>query len=168
VHPRRLWLVTTVVALIALRAAPVAAQATGVEPLSPTPPRTVHRVQRGLLIAGIVTFQASWGLAVLTGVTAFAGCIDSDPGCTRGPDRFMIPIAGPFIVASGHYQGVPTSWAPALVAWGVVEAAGAAMLVAGLVGHDVPVPASAPPTPRISLAPMLSPEVRGLALGAAW
>jgi len=166
-HTRRFLVVTTVVALMALRAAPAAAQATSVEPLSPTPP-TVHKVRRGLLIAGIATFQASWGLAVLTGITAFAGCIDSDPGCTRGPDRFMIPIAGPFIVASGHYSGVPTSWAPGLVAWGLVEAAGAAMVIAGLVGHDVPVPASAPPTPRISLAPMLSPEVRGLALGATW
>jgi hypothetical protein len=165
--PRRLLAALPIAALLALRAGPAGAQETGAEPL-PAPAPTVHRARLGLVIAGGATFQVSWGLALLTGITAFAGCIDSDPGCPRGPELFMIPIAGPLIVASGHYEGVPSSWAPVLVGWGLVQAAGAAMLLVGLAGHDVPASPRVPPPPRISLAPLLSPQARGLALGVTW
>jgi hypothetical protein len=92
-----------------------------------------------LLIAGIITFGASWGLAVLASAslkdTSNSSNTCTTPMCQDAADVLWVPIAGP-ILAQNADPGDGSGW-PLIVMWSLAQAAGAAMAVIGLIGHDV-------------------------------
>jgi hypothetical protein len=99
-----------------------------VQTAPPGPPQLVHRTRKGLLLAAIITFGASWGLAVLGSALLKE---TSNPAA----DVLWVPIAGP-ILAQTADPSDESLW-PMIVMWSLAQAAGPAMAVIGLIGHDV-------------------------------
>jgi hypothetical protein len=130
-------------------------------PQAPLP--MVHRPRRGLLIAGLVTFGVSWGLAVVGSLSLASHSNDTCTGrCQSAAEVFWIPIAGPPLAEYRDPDNTGQGRAVAIL-WTGAEVVGAAMTVIGIVGHDVP----AYPTRRVArwnLLPTASREGRGLAL----
>lgn len=102
------------------------------------PPQMVHRARKGLLIAGLITFGVSWGLAVL-GTAALNDESDSNScttaSCQDAADVLWVPIAGP-ILAQNADPGNGDGW-PLIIMWSLAQAAGATMTIIGMIGHDV-------------------------------
>ena len=132
------------------------------EPLPAPEPIWVHRKRPVLIAAGAVTFGASYIAALVTGFfTVAAGAAEPCSDCGRKAGTLLIPIAGPWLV----YRHEPGIW-PA--AWSGVEAVGAALLLAGLAGHDV-----LEMRPRywkrtIAVIPLLTGQQQTLSLNVSW
>lgn len=129
-------------------------------PFPGTPP-TVHRVRRGWVTAGAIVFSVAWSFALLGSEVSGAGPCVQD--CLLSRDYLWIPIAGPVIVAARRHDA-GDSYNEVLLSLSLIETAGVAMAVFGLVGHDVP----ARPEPRVVLAPIHSSRLNGFALSATW
>jgi hypothetical protein len=127
------------------------------------PPPMVHRPRKGFLIAGLVTFGVSWGLAVVGSLSLMSHSNDTCTGrCQNAAQVFWIPIVGPPLAEYRDPDNTGAGKTLALL-WSGAEIVGAAMTVIGIVGHDVP----AYPTRRYArwnLLPTASREGRGLAL----
>jgi hypothetical protein len=125
----------------------------------------VHKVRRGLVTGGAVTFGVSWGIAAtISFVLSTETC--SSTSCNNTADYLWIPIAGPLIVASeesgsGDSPGI-------FYLWSAAQAAGLAMLIVGLVGHDVMEYRVAKNGPALHLGPLLARDANGLTLTARW
>lgn len=122
----------------------------------------VHRKWTGLVVGGAITFGLSWGLASLVGFSK------PSSDCTENCDSrsaFFIPVAGPAVWAAGHphANGAAISYS-----WSLIEAGGLAMLVVGLVGHDVPQRRVSERGLTLHVVPMLARDSRGVALTARW
>ena len=128
-------------------------------PASWAAPPTVHKIRGPMLAVGIVTFAVSYLAAVVAGESVLV--VEAD-GCDRNcsppaPKYMFIPIAGPLI--AGTQPGARVEFGfPSWVypTWSVVEAAGVAMIVVGLIGHDVPV------------RPIVTRDSGAVALSLAW
>jgi hypothetical protein len=162
----------SVCAVTAGGGAAFATEPVAIPPAGFAKPRTVHQLRTGMLAAGAVTFGLSWAAAAVAGEAVLVVTAD---GCDRAcgspaADRMFIPIAGPLLAGSQPGArtafGFPT-WS--YYTWSVVEAVGAAMMVAGLIGHEVPEPeAASPPRPALTIIPTVSKGLSALALNLAW
>lgn len=109
-------------------------------PDQPAPPgyHVERKSNRGLVIAGSLLFGVSYvGVAVPLLIVASHG---------DGAAAFVVvPIAGPLPVASAQFRGTdaPAAVGGMLVLDALLQAAGAGMLIGGLVGKRVLVPGSA-------------------------
>jgi len=159
-----------IVGLLLGATAPARGQASLEEPALPEP-HVVHQERKGLLVAGGVTFGVSYGLAVLLGLftTGGGGGLERDNETVRD-GRFpviIVPVAGPMLEwwrAPASSRGSPMVWA----AWSATQAAGAAMLVAGFVGHDVVEWRPVPEGPRVRVVPAVTPQSGALSLDVSW
>jgi len=116
----------------------------------------VHRAQRGLVLAGAITFGVSWGIAASISLLCAGRCSD-------GADYLWVPIAGPLLL------GLDASEASGIfILWSATEAAGAIMLVIGAMGHDVMEYRIARHGPTVHLAPLFARDASGMALTARW
>jgi hypothetical protein len=136
-------------------------------PLPPLMPRTVHRPRIGLIVAGAVTYAASYGAALFLGLaTVGAGAAEPCDDCGSRAAVTVIPVAGPLLAwktAPERDRGSAFWWA----AWSGVQVAGLAMLVAGLVGHDVEWrPHNG--RPAVSLVPAFTGKLAALSLNVGW
>lgn len=120
-------------------------------PVSPPGPQVVHRQRTELVIAGAVVFGLSWLPAVLVSAKGRGGCDDQD--CRDHLTRLAIPVYGPWQV--GGQQSNPALF----VLWGLAQAGGLAMVVAGLIGHDVPADVN---KPTVAITPMASQSSAGI------
>ncbi|MFO0760974.1 MAG: hypothetical protein U0359_31140 [Byssovorax sp.] len=111
------------------------------------------RAHRALLLGGSITFGTTYLLSILSGAAAAA----NGEGSSITP--LFVPVAGPFIAAGTvSTDDLGRFW---LALDGITQAAGAGMLIAGLLVDQkylqrVPVPTSLPsppPRPEISLGP---------------
>jgi hypothetical protein len=97
-------------------------------PYAPTPPakfRVVEQPRYGLMTAGLVVFGASWSINALSGYLA-------------GEWRLAVPIAGPLMLAHNLDNSDDFGTRTAitfLVLDALVETAGAAMFLAGVLTH---------------------------------
>ncbi len=118
------------------------------------PPRVFHEELRpnyGLMIAGLVIFGASWSINAATAYVA-------------NEWKLAVPIIGPFMETQNVYTGpgyeANRMLVGLLVFDGLIETAGAIMLVAGAITHHkVRVYDSA----RVSVVPTAAPGSAGLA-----
>jgi hypothetical protein len=131
-----------------------------------------------LALSGGLVFGVSYGVALLTS-TLLVLSGDPDPNDTIGNDiacdrackqqaaLFAVPVVGPLLsIESGPHRANDTTLA---LAWTGVEAAGVAMLAAGLIGHDVRrAPVAAGPLARAILLPVVTPDGGMVSLRTRW
>jgi hypothetical protein len=138
------------------------------EPPSPMIPRWVRRRRPGLIVAGAATFGVSYAAAVLLALgTVGSGVAEECDDCRSQAAVTVIPVAGPLLAwktAPEQYRGSVVWWA----AWSGVQAAGLAMLVAGVVGHDAIEWRPQNGRPVVSLVPTLTGTIGALALNVSW
>ena len=130
----------------------------------PPPPQlvAVHRARRGLVVGGAVTFLVSWSIAATVSYLLINET-DCTGSCRAAKNYLWIPVVGPAVVgASGSSDpGV-------FYLWSAAEAAGVAMFVVGVMGHDVMEYRYARGGPTLRLAPLLARDASGMALTARW
>lgn len=136
----------------------------------PSPgPSMVHEPLAGLFIAGAVVFGVSYGFALLASFAVSVNGFDVDAApcgsCKSDALKLAIPVAGPLILDAGSSPGDRSGW---LLLWSGVEAAGMAMLIWGLVGHDVPQTPSRAAPESLSIAPSITPRGGMFSLGMRW
>ncbi len=117
------------------------------QPLAPPPaPRTPSRK---LIIWGAILFGGAYTLAALMSTSAYASS-------TSGAG--LLPVIGALILATDPRLDAS---APALVVDALVQAAGLAMLIAGIAKVSRTRPGG-PSTPRVALGPLLNARGAGL------
>lgn len=131
---------------------------------STTAPKTVNRPYTGLAITGTAILIPTYLLQLLS-TLAYSPTIQTydEPCsyCARAQSLNLIPIAGPWL-AAGEAGETDERFALAI---GAVEAGAAALLIIGLIGHDVPVE---PDGPKVSLAPFVTTDAKGLSVHMRW
>lgn len=139
----------------------------------PGPPVMVHEARKGLLIGGLVTFGVTWGLAALISLSLSDNsnndgdsgtCISSS--CRSFARLFWIPVAGPVLANSADSSGGAGTTFFAL--WSIAEAAGVAMTIAGIIGHDVPEYGYGRRRAMWNIVPTKSRDSQGFALHATF
>jgi hypothetical protein len=124
----------------------------------------VHKVRRGLVTGGAITFGVSWGIAAsISFVLSSSNC--SGSGCSNNADYLWIPVAGPLVVASSDSG---SDGSGILLLWSAAQAAGLAMFIIGMMGHDVMEYRVAQRGPTLHLGPLLAREAGGMTLTARW
>jgi hypothetical protein len=132
----------------------------------------IHKRREGLVVAGTVVLSTTYlfqlFIAAEVAVTANYTC----NYCSKQAGLLLIPIAGPWLGArvSGYsvWWSVPGDGSSlTYLIWSGLEAAGAAMLIVGLVGHDVPEePASK--GRNLTFFPFVAPQAEGLSALMHW
>lgn len=122
------------------------------------------RVRKGLIIGGAVTFGVSWLAAAGYGVHLAnerdAGAWRRDDGETPDEAVLFIPVAGPFIALGTLEPG--RGPAAALIADGIAQVGGLAMLAAGIFAKETVLVKS--DAAEVQLAPTVGPTGSGVAL----
>ena len=136
-------------------------------PLTLAEPKIVHRPRIGLIVAGGSIFLTAYLLQLVLAFGVALSGIDSGTDGSQnnsgtGGLLTLIPIVGPWL--GPREVGDPLRY-ELVVAWGAIEAAALAMLIAGVVGHDV---IRQPAARKVSLAPFATPEASGLSLRLRW
>jgi hypothetical protein len=145
--------------------------------LSLAQPQMIHQRRNGLLRAGEVVFGLSYGVALLGSLVLWTSKIGLDPEdgpcgpiCNKLAVSMLIPVAGPLIAYTQVQKGGNPG--PLLLfagVWSGVEAAGLAMFIVGVIGHDVPQETIVTVRhTRISVVPFVTPGGGMLALRTPW
>ena len=125
----------------------------------------IHETRSGLGLAGTLMFFPAYLLQVLAAAGTSLSATDSSCSyCSKQAKLFLIPIVGPSLGSRADPQ--PGSILPYLI-WGGLEAAGATMLIVGLVGHDVPLEPSAQGR-NFTFLPFVTPQAEGCSLLMHW
>jgi hypothetical protein len=157
-------LIVALVGGLLLHASGARADENVLEPPSPPEPRMVHKPWSGLVVAGVAIAAPAYLLQMLStlGYSATIQTYDQPCSyCAKAQALTLIPIAGPWLAARA--AGTPDDKGALL--FGGIEAAAVAMIIVGLVGHDVP---AEPEGSKVSLAPFATPQAGGLSLRMRW
>ena len=169
----KLLFAAAVLGLLVGAAGPARAQS---EPDEPPlmEPHVVHEQRTGFLAAGGVTFGVGYGAALLAGLVVTSARPEDDCGlCSSQHPQdspaplVLVPVVGPLLEwwrAPTSSRGSPLVWS----AWSGLEAAGAVMLIVGLVGHDVVEWRPVPEGPRVRVVPAVTPQSGALSLDVSW
>lgn len=125
----------------------------------------VHTKRRGLVIAGAITFGVSWGIAATISVLLSDSSSNGISNDRAFANRLWIPVVGPILA---DYAGNSSGGNTAPVLWSITEAAGLAMFIVGMVGHEVPDYEVRRRRAMINVAPVVSHAFSGLALHSTW
>jgi len=149
----------------------------GAEPPAPDPqelptrklaaPKMIHEPRGGLVTAGGIVLGTTYGLQLLAALT-FAIGVPDDGGCSSCNQAgiLLVPIIGPLVISLDPPGQDAASLAIGFTFAGL-ELAGAAMLIVGLIGHDVPqAPYSS--SSRIAFLPLVAPQAEGLSMLMHW
>jgi hypothetical protein len=131
------------------------------------PPRMIHKRRRGFVVAGAIVFGLLYSVQLIAALAAGGGGADDqgcNSSCSNQAGLFLLPVVGPWLSdGADPHHGTLT---PDLI-FGGIEAAGLAMLIVGLVGHDVLV--GPPPKDRnLTFLPFVTPQVEGLSMAMRW
>ena len=118
-------------------------------------PPVVHRKRVELIVAGSVVFALAWLPALAISAKGGGGC--DDQGCRDRIARLAIPVVGPLQIGGNQSNG------SLYILWGLAQAGGIAMVVAGLIGHDVPVDAN---SSTVAITPTAAPHGAGVVFQA--
>ena len=133
-------------------------------PASTAAPKMIHRPYVAVTMTGAAIFIPTYLLQLLS-TLAYSPTIQTydEPCsyCSKAQALNLIPIAGPWL-AAGEAGETDNRFALAI---GAVELGAAALIIIGLIGHDVPV---APEGAKVSLLPFVTPETKGLSLHLRW
>jgi hypothetical protein len=147
--------------------------------LPPAQPQMIHQRYAVPAVAGRVVFGISYGFAFIVGVinaltpslpaNSISSDVACDSTCKEEGALLLVPVAGPLLSTELSPQNA-TGTKVALI-WSGVEAAGLAMIIVGLIGHDVPqaqLPTEAPALGRVSVVPLVTPEGGTLSMRMAF
>ncbi len=112
-------------------------------------------------------FGATYALQLLAALAVAVSGTDSGgcSSCSNQAGILLIPILGPVVVSLDPPGQGAGSLAIGFTLGGL-ELAGAAMLIVGLIGHDVP---QAPYSyGRIAFLPFVAPQTQGLTMSMRW
>ncbi|MBL8917117.1 MAG: hypothetical protein JNM17_40805 [Archangium sp.] len=130
----------------------------------PVVPRTP---KRGLTIAGVAVFGASYGLSL--GIAAIAELaarsVPVFPARESSLTGLFVPVVGPIIAASDFRNSNDGTFGFLMICDTVVQAAGLTMLIIGLA---LPDPAAVPAKPTVWLAPTFGAHGAGASLGGTF
>ena len=137
----------------------------------PAEPPMIHQQYLGWFVAGRLVFGISYGLAVIPGAiyalvpspppNSISSDVACDSACKSQGALLLIPVVGPLFAIGGKVGLV----------WSGVQTAGLAMLLVGLVGHDVPQPRpskESPTTSKVSVVPFITAQGGTLSMRMAW
>ena len=153
-------------------ALPSLSPALGPKPAAPVPapapsltePKMIHKARAGFLVTGVVIAVPAYLLQMLS-TLAYSPTIQTydEPCsyCAKAQALTLIPIVGPWL--GSREAGTPDD--KGALIFGGIEAAAVAMIIVGLVGHDVP---EEPEGSKVSVAPFVTPEAGGLSLLMLW
>lgn len=159
---------------IAVPPAPRPAASISDPDVPPLMPRWVHRRRPALIVAGAATYGLTYAAAVFLGLgTLTPGVVDdmctSDcrSQATTHAATMVVPIAGPVLYwwkTPDDSRGSPVFWS----IWSGVQAVGAGMLIAGLVGHDVMEWRPRYLGATVRVVPAVAPTLGALSLAVTW
>src|SRR5579871_355062 len=133
-------------------------------PLASSGPTMIHQRRPGLVVAGAAILVPVYALQMLLSFGVTLSGIDGAPPGNYGQAGLLtlIPILGPWLGPSSVGEPLDTRL---VLAWGGIEAAAIAMIIAGEVGHDVPQGSDGS---KVSLAPFVTPAASGLSVRMHW
>lgn len=140
-------------------------------PAPAPPPARRSRAHLGLIISGAVVLGVGWIVNIIPGLFAGTDPFGSDDA---GWDEFrvasILPIAGPWVqLALKPTDFRNDGWGPWLIANGIWQGAGAALLIAGLATiGDEEVPVAEIEGVRFAVLPNLAPDQMGLTIAGAF
>jgi hypothetical protein len=139
--------------------------------LPPAAPPMIHESYLGWSVAGRLVFGISYGLAVIPGLiyalvpspppNSISSDVACDSTCKSQGVLLLVPVAGP-LLGTDNKVGL---------LWSGIQAAGLAMLIVGLIGHDVPQTqlSTESPTPsKVSVVPFIMAQGGTLSMRMAW
>lgn len=146
----------------------------GESPLPEAPPMIVHRTRKGLMLVGFGVFGAAHAAALF--FSLYSDCSTRETpaetsNCHAASDRFWIPFVGPWLALSadpGADSSHPTQDRAVAVVWGLIQVAGAVMVVVGGIGRDVPARPARRPYAMWGVVPTAARDGAGVALRAAF
>jgi hypothetical protein len=124
----------------------------------------IHEPRGGFVLAGTIVFGLLYSVQLIAALGFGADDQGCDSSCSNQRGLILLPIVGPWLSdgADPHHG----SLAPDLI-FGGVEAAGLAMLIVGLVGHDVLV-GPPPEDGNLAFLPFVTPQAEGLSMAMRW
>jgi hypothetical protein len=132
----------------------------------------VHRVRPLALGVGGAVLTTDYIAKIFGGLLLVAA--SGDGGCVKcaweEAGLALVPIAGPLLALwadDDSRDRSSTGWKIAGT-WSAVEAAAVTMLIVGIVGHDVAVPAPRGASPAVTVVPAVSRHLGALSLQVSW
>jgi hypothetical protein len=134
-------------------------------------PPMIHQPYLGWSLAGRLVFGISYGLAVIPGLiyalvpsppaNSISNDVACDSTCKSQGALLLVPVAGPLLGIDNKVG----------LLWSGIQAAGLAMLIVGLVGHDVPqtqLSIESPTPSKVSVVPFITAQGGTLSMRMAW
>jgi hypothetical protein len=134
----------------------------------PPPPetRTETRPILGLVITGVAMLAVSWIIhgAIISPFAGYSLASGFQDSWSVFRASGIIPLAGPWVQLAVKPDGLGSDgWGPYLVVDGVLQAAGLTMLIVGLAVQEEHTVVARGDAPSFAIAPMIGPELTGLA-----
>jgi hypothetical protein len=130
-------------------------------------PKMIHEPRNGFVLAGSFVLAPAYFIQLLAAAGTSASATDSSCSCYSTEAKLLlIPIVGPWLASRAAPQQEQGSPLPYLI-YGAIEAAGATMLIVGLVGRDVPQEPIAQGR-TLTFLPFVTPRTEGLSLFMHW
>ena len=113
-------------------------------------------------------FGTTYALQLLAAFTVAVSGVGEEGGCSSCSNQagiLLVPIFGPVVVSLDPPGQRATSLAIGFTLGGL-ELAGAAMLIVGEIGHEVPQEPYS--SSRIAFFPFVAPQAQGLTMSMRW
>ena len=134
--------------------------------------KMIHERRWGLIVAGYVVTSTTYVFQLFIAAEVAATANYTCNYCSKQAALLLIPIAGPWL--GGRVSDYSVWWSvpgdgtrQAYLIWSGLEAAGAAMLIVGAVGHDVPQDPSAQRR-SLTFMPFATPRTEGFLVSMRW
>lgn len=141
-------------------------------PVTTAPPARRSRAHLGLIISGAVVLGVGWIANIITGLPAGDDPFEStaEPEWDAFRLTSLVPIAGPWIQLAVKPTDFRNDyWGPWLIANGIWQGAGAALLIAGLATiGDEEVPSASVGGVRWTLLPSFGADLGGMTLAGTF
>jgi hypothetical protein len=130
----------------------------------------IHQRRDGFILAGGIMLVPAYLLQLIAAAaTSLSGNVSTCISCYKKEgELYLIPIVGPWL-SNRAAPPLERGSSGLYILWGGLEAAGVAIILIGLAGHDVgPDGQDVPQGGYLSLLPFVTPRAEGLSLSMHW
>jgi hypothetical protein len=112
-------------------------------------------------------FGLVYGITLMAAMISWDGIDGPCSDCHSQSLLVSIPVAGPWAAnfSAPPDERVPTSF---VAVWSGLEAAGLAMIIAGVIGHDVTRNIRSRTSAKVSVVPLVTSQAGMLSLRSSW